>query len=99
MWVKMNLFYQQASEQFGQEEFFSEVSIKSPLDMLGENFTRQEFYDVLKKTGLKTEPSNLLALYVRRHKVKMRTKNDFSKTNKQTHTQYLEHKILISIVC
>ena len=57
MWVKMNLFYQQASEAFGQEEFFSEVCIKSPLELVGDKFTRQELYEAFKKCGKKSKGS------------------------------------------
>ncbi|MCQ2255638.1 MAG: hypothetical protein MJZ29_09080, partial [Bacteroidaceae bacterium] len=70
MWVKMNLFYQQAAEAFGQEEFFSEVSIKSPLEILGEKFTREEFHKAAKTCGFKSDPNNLISQYKRRGKLK-----------------------------
>ena len=79
MWVKMNLFYQQAAEAFGEEEFFSEVSIKSPLEMVGDTFTREEFYKAVKSSGLKSEGSILLCMYGKRHKIKMLSKNQFQK--------------------
>ena len=69
MWVKMNLFYQQASEAFGSEDFLSEVSIKSPLEMLGDEFTQMEFIDVCKKGNFKSEPSTFLSNLKRRKKI------------------------------
>lgn len=56
MWVKMNLFYKQAREAFGDESVISEVSIDSPLNLVGDEFTRQEFYDAVKAGGFTTAP-------------------------------------------
>ncbi len=81
MWVKMNLFYQQASEAFGEEEIFSEVSIKSPLEILGDKFTRKEFYAALKQLGHKTDPANALSRYKTRKKIKALSSDCFEKIN------------------
>ena len=73
MWVKMNLFYQQAAEAFSEEEFFSEVSIGSPLDYVGDTFTKDEFANVCKKHGFKSQPSDLLNKFVKRSKKIVKT--------------------------
>lgn len=77
MWVKMNLFYQQAAEAFGQEEFFSEVCIKSPLEMVNETFTRQEFYKAMERCGYKKDPADTLSQYKRRGKIIKLSKDVF----------------------
>lgn len=79
MWVKMNLFYQQASEAFGEEEIFSEVSIKSPLEMLGETFTKEELTVVMKNFGFKTDPSNYISKLKGRGRIKENHARCYSK--------------------
>lgn len=79
MWVKMNLFYQQAAEAFGQEEFFSEVSIKSPLELVDEEFTRKEIYEAFKKCGKKSPGHNLLNQYEHNGTIIRLDKNHFKK--------------------
>lgn len=79
MWVKMNLFYQQAAEAFGEEEIFSEVSIKSPLEMLGETFTKEELTVVMKKYGFKTDPSNYISKLKGRGRIKENHARCYSK--------------------
>ena len=70
MWVKMNLFYQQAAEAFGQEEFFSEVCIKSPLDLVSNEFTKEELGEAMKKNGFKSNISSYLSVLKGRGKIK-----------------------------
>lgn len=63
MWVKMNLFYEKASEAFADESIVASVSIVSPLDLVGENFTRQELYEAIKQCGKKSPGHSLLNYY------------------------------------
>lgn len=63
MWVKMNLFYEKASEAFADESIVANVSIASPLDLVGEEFTRQELYDAIKQSGRKSPGHSLLKYY------------------------------------
>lgn len=60
MWVKMNLFYKQASEAFGDESVISSVSIDSPLELVGDEFTREELNKAVQDGGFKTEPRKFL---------------------------------------
>ncbi len=54
MWVKMNIFYKQAREAFGDESVICDVSIDSPLDLVGEVFTRDELNKAVKDGGFTT---------------------------------------------
>ena len=69
MWVKMNLFYQQASEAFGEEEFFSEVSVGSPLDYVNEIFTKDELEKSMRLNGFKTKTTDYICTTSKRGKI------------------------------
>lgn len=60
MWVKMNIFYKQAREAFGDESVICDVSIDSPLDLVGDEFTREEFSKAVTAGGFKTSPRNYI---------------------------------------
>ena len=55
MWVKMNIFYKQAREALGNESIICDVSIESPLYLVGDEFTREELNMAVKDGGFKTE--------------------------------------------
>ncbi len=65
MWVKMNLFYEKASEAFGEESIVANVWTSSPLELVGDKFTRKEIYDAFRKCGKKSPGHNLLTSYLK----------------------------------
>ena len=70
MWCKMNLFYERAAEAFADESIVASVSICSPLDLVGEEFTREELYAAIKKCGKKSPGHNLLRYYEHQGSIK-----------------------------
>ncbi len=79
LWVKMNLYYEKAREGFEQEEIFSNVSIKSPLDLVGQTFSKDEIQRIMKKHGFKTEISIYLHNLKARGRIERISKTDYKK--------------------
>ncbi len=88
MWVKMNLFYEKASEAFADESIVANVSIKSPLEILPVEFTRDEFYKAMKKTGQASNPANALSRFKSRGKIVSLSKDKFKITHSLTHSKF-----------
>lgn len=80
MWVKMNLFYEKAREAFGEESLLASVSIKSPLELVGDTFTRAEFYKACKEGGFPREPRKYLHEYKKYGRITEDSKDVFTKS-------------------
>ena len=61
LWVKMNLYYEKARDGFEQEEIFARVSVKSPLDLVGNTFTKEELEKAMKANGFKSNVSSYIS--------------------------------------
>ena len=68
-WYSNSNLYQQAAEAFGEEEIISEVSIRSPLELVGETFTKKEMEAAILKCRIKTETSQYIAQIKHRKKI------------------------------
>ncbi len=79
LWVKMNLYYEKARDGFEQEEIFSNVPVKSPLELVGQTFTRDEMKAAMKKYGFKTEINNYLSKLRQRGKITILANNQYKK--------------------
>lgn len=86
MWVKMSLFYEKASVEFLEEGVISDFEISSPLEILDDKFTREEFYNALKKVGHKSNPANALSRFKSRGQIRKVSKNVFEKTHSLIHS-------------
>jgi len=80
MWVKMNLFYEKAREAFGEENLLASVSIGSPLELVGDEFTREQFYAACQSGGF-TSPRQLIYKYTNQNKIKKNEKGMYCKTS------------------
>lgn len=79
MWCKMNLFYAKARDAFGEESIFSEVSTTSPLEMVGDLFTREDIKNAIIKGGFKSNAANYISTLKRRGNIVQLEKDIFRK--------------------
>ena len=69
LWVKMNLYYEKARDGFKQEEVFANVSVNSPLELVGINFTKEEMEKAIKEHGFKSNTANYLSKLAKRGRI------------------------------
>lgn len=79
MWVKMNLFYEKASEAFGEENIVANVWTRSPLELVSEEFTRKQIYEAFRQCGRTSPGASLLNYYEKHGVVKRVGKDEFKK--------------------
>ena len=53
--------YEKARDGFEQEEIFARVSVKSPLDLVGNTFTKEELEKAMKANGFKSNVSSYIS--------------------------------------
>ena len=87
MWVKMNLFYEKAAESFGDESIVASVSIKSPLQVLPQQFTLKDLEEAFKKYGFKSNVRNYLSKLRERGKIIDIGKDRYAQSVSQTVSQ------------
>ena len=87
MWVKMNLFYERARDGFRNDDIFSAVSVRSPLDLVEDHFTRAQIETVIRENGFKTNPANYLSKLRNRSKIVLPCRRHLHESAKKSVSQ------------
>ncbi|MCF0198881.1 MAG: hypothetical protein HUK02_06100, partial [Bacteroidaceae bacterium] len=69
MWCKLNLFKERADELFRDERLKLYVKHNSPLKLMSEQFTYEQFCAACTRLGCRRKPGDLLDVYLSRNKI------------------------------